>query len=158
MTQFNGFCGCPFCLSSGETVKTSDKGRTHAYPFNSSNISGHGVGRTHADTIRHAKKADESLVVAGKPKLEYGIKGTTWFMFLPHFNIIKGMALDYMHCVLLGIMKMLLHLRFDKAHRAEGFSIASRVKDVDKRLSLIKPPAFISRIPRSLEDILRHLS
>ena len=33
MSQFNGNFGCPYCLHQGETVKTSERGHTRAYPF-----------------------------------------------------------------------------------------------------------------------------
>ena len=74
-------------------------------------------------------------------------------MFLPKFDIIKGVTIDCMHCILLGIMKRLLHLWFDKKYRAESFSIIKRIKDVNQRLLNIKPPNFITRIPRSQEHL-----
>ena len=152
MIQYNGFHGCPFCDSAGETVKTGEKGSTHVYPFNISSSTGHGKPRTHQETVTHAKNADRRALT-GKAAPECGVKGTTWFMFLPKFDIIRGVAVDYMHCILLGVMKMLLHLWFDKQYRSEAFSISSRMKDVNLRLLSIKPPNFISRVPRSLEDL-----
>ena len=40
-------------------------------------------------------------------------------MFIPGFDIIKGIAVDNMHCVLLGVTKTLMTLWFDKSHTAE---------------------------------------
>ena len=37
-------------------------------------------------------------------------------MFIPGFDIIKGISVDYMHCVLLGVTKMLMTLWFNKGH------------------------------------------
>ena len=46
--QFNDSYGCPYCLHPGKTVKTSEKGHTHAYPFNRDNLqTGHFKIRTH---------------------------------------------------------------------------------------------------------------
>lgn len=49
--QFNGTYGCPYCLHPGKTVKTSERGHTHAYPFNRDNPQiGHFDIRTHDQT------------------------------------------------------------------------------------------------------------
>lgn len=86
----------------------------------------------------------------------YSAKGLTWFHFLPHFDIIRGTSLDYMHCVLLGALKMLMTLWFDKSHRNEPFNISSRISEVDRRLMQVKPPSFISRLPRSLAEVTHY--
>lgn len=41
-----------------------------------------------------------------------GVKGTSWLMKLSYYDIIKGTAVDHMHCVLLGVTKLLLSLWF----------------------------------------------
>ena len=150
--QFNGFYGCPFCLSPGKTVKTSVNGRTHAYPFDSTGRTGHCKERTHGETIEHARAAD-SLLLEGKQTSVFGVKGSTWFMFVPSFDIVRGVALDYMHCILLGVMKMLLNLWFDKAYRNESFYAGNLIKTVDERLTAISPPHYITRTPRSLSQL-----
>ncbi|KXJ13019.1 hypothetical protein AC249_AIPGENE28187 [Exaiptasia diaphana] len=127
MMQFNGFHGCPFCQSPGETVKTSERGSTHTYPYDVSSRTGHGEERTHADTVSNAKKADKER----NPVM--GVKGSTWFMFVPKFDIVRGISIDYMHCVLLGVMKMLMHLWFDKSRKGESYNISSKVNEVDQR-------------------------
>ncbi|XP_028519461.1 uncharacterized protein LOC114576631 [Exaiptasia diaphana] len=85
-------------------------------------------------------------------KTIFGIKGPAWFSSLRHYDMIRGMGIDYMHGVLLGIMKMLLSLWFDPVHNNEDFSISSKLDEVDERLLSIKPPASITRCPRSLSD------
>ena len=83
----------------------------------------------------------------------FGVKGHPWFSYLQLFNIIRVVAIDYINCVLLGIVKMHLTLWFDKTHRNEPFSIAPKISEVDKCLHAIKPPSFITRFPRSLIEI-----
>lgn len=61
--------------------------------------------------------------------------------------------MDYMHCVLLGVMNMLMTLWFDKTHRNEHFSISTKAKEVDERLLNIKPPKFLTSFPRSLTEV-----
>lgn len=154
--QFNGFSGCPYCLNEGISVKTSAKGHTHAYPFDRKNPSkGCGTERTHENTLQHAYKAQKSKL-EGKYAPVCGVKGYSWFMFIPGFDIIKGIAVDYMHCVLLGVTKMLMTLWFDKSHTGECWSISKRVQEVDRRLLNITPPNCISRAPRSISKDYAH--
>lgn len=154
--QFNGFYGCPFCESPGNSVKTSEKGHTHVYPFNKNMPScGHGPSRTHDKTLEQAKEA-EKLKAENSTVTVHGVKGYSWFMFVPGFDIIHSIGIDYMHCVLLGVVKMLTNLWFDKSHTKERWSISSRVSEVDRRLSRIKPPNCISRVVRSISNYLCH--
>ena len=74
-------------------------------------------------------------------------------MFVPSFDIIRGVALDYMHCILLGVVKMLLNLWFDKAYRNESFYAGNLIKTVDERLTAISLPHYITRTPRSLSQL-----
>ena len=77
-------------------------------------------------------------------------------MFIPGFDIIKGIAVDYMHCVLLGVTKMLMTLWFNKAYVAEDWNASKRLDEVDKGLLNITPPNCISRTPRSIIKDFAH--
>ena len=105
--QFNAFHGCPYCLSPGKTVQTSSKGHTHAYPFDDNNLrTGHGEPRTHEQTLKFAAEATKKSAQNGIQNSVKGVKGYSWFMFVPKFDIIRGVAIDYMHSTLLGVVKM----------------------------------------------------
>ena len=43
-----------------------------------------------------------------------GIKGESILQVLPSFDVVKGVPVDYMHCVLLGLVRKLLSLWFDR--------------------------------------------
>ena len=91
--QFSGFNGCPYCMEQGKTVKTSARGHTYAYPFNRGNLlKSYETERTYENTLQHAYDSHKS-------------KGYSWFMFIPGFEIIKGISVDYMHSVLSGSPK-----------------------------------------------------
>lgn len=47
-------------------------------------------------------------------KLEKGVKGLSWFFYVLVFNLIWGIIIDYMYGTLLGVVKMLVNLWFDK--------------------------------------------
>lgn len=154
MVQFNGFHGCPYCFIPGKTFKTSERGHSLVYPFNMDSANGHHELRTHTVQTQQGQQAEMNKTNGGGSV--YGAKGLTWFHFLPHFDIVRGTSLDYMHCVLLGVMKMLMTLWFDKSHRNEPFSISLRISEVDRRLMQVKPPSFISRLPRSLAEVTHY--
>ena len=130
-------------------MKTSETGHTQTYPYNYSedSPSGHGESRTHDETLQHAAQAED----AGNAVC--GVKGKSQFLSVPRFDIIRCVPPDYMHGVMLGIMKLLIDLWFDVTHRCSKWSIRSKVKDVDARLMSIRPPNVISRPPQSIQNI-----
>ena len=80
-----------------------------------------------------------------------------WSMFFPGFDIISGVAIDYMHCVLLGITKMLLTLWTDKSYSLNPWYLgSSNMKKLEERYLGIKPPNVITRTPRSVLKNLSH--
>ena len=65
--QYNGFCGCSYCVEAGKSVKTKDDGRgqVHVYPFHDESVTGHTELRTHKGTIANGMKSLEDP--HGKP-------------------------------------------------------------------------------------------
>ena len=86
-----------------------------------------------------------------------GGKGLNWFLYVPGYNIIKGIAIDYMHGTLLGVVKMLVNLWLDKQHHEEPWYIGKWARELEKRYTSIKPPSCISRLPRSIIGNFGHL-
>lgn len=74
---------------------------------------------------------------------------------IPNFDLFKGMSFDYMHCILLGVTRKLLHLWFDK-HHAEIWYLGKAVKEIDILLCSVQPPREIKRTPRSIESTLKY--
>lgn len=70
----------------------------------------------------------------------------------PQFDMARGTTVDYMHCCLLGVVKMLLTLWLDIKHRDAPWSLRKHQHILDQRLLSVKPPNFIHRQSRSLED------
>ena len=48
----------------------------------------------------------QSVIDSGK--VNFSVNGPSWLSFCPKFDLINGLAIDYMHGVLLGIQKLLL--------------------------------------------------
>ena len=81
------------------------------------------------------------------------MKGKTWSFYFPKFDVVKSVAIDYMHCILLGVVKMLMSLWFDGAYKKMPWYIGHKVKEIDQKIQTIKFPNVISRLPRSMSDI-----
>ncbi|KAM3613128.1 uncharacterized protein V6R79_020974 [Siganus canaliculatus] len=139
--QFNGKYGCAKCEQPGQTVKTGEKGHVHAFPFQGADPKG--PPRTHKGMVDDAKMAFDSKSIV------HGIKGPTFLSKLKSFDLVLGTGIDYMHSVLLGVMRLLIFLWFSTEFSRCAFSIVRSVSEVDKRMREIQPPFFI-RFPRSL--------
>ena len=84
---------------------------------------------------------------------EYGIKGPSWLSTIPHYDLIRGTSIDYMHCVLLGVCKQVIKLWTQSKYHKELRYIGNNTVDVNERLLAIKPPCEIQRTPRSFESL-----
>ena len=137
MTQYNGRYSCTYCLDKGEHVS----GRHLFLPEEEHET------RTIAHVEECAKEAEES----GEPV--YGVKGTS--MLSPHIDITEAVAVDYMHAALEGVTKTLLSTCMDSKYHTRRFYLGSpsTTKEIDKRLSRIKPPQEFRRTPRSVTSL-----
>ena len=84
---------------------------------------------------------------------EYGIKGPSWLSTIPHYDLIRGTSIDYMHCILLGVCKQVIKLWTQSKYHKELWYIGNNTVDVNERLLAIKPPCEIQRTPRSFESL-----
>ncbi|KAJ8038200.1 hypothetical protein HOLleu_15545 [Holothuria leucospilota] len=139
MTQFNGKHGCARCLQSGQSIPTG-RGTTWVYPFEINPRM-----RNHKEFVTDGKKAAED------GKTMNGVKGPSWLSLGMKTDVIRGTLIDYMHCVLLGVTRKLLHLWFDSSHSRHPYSLSRVLNQVDERLLAIKPPNFVTRTPRSIK-------
>ena len=117
VVQFNSYFGCPYCLHPGTTIKMSSSGAGHSHVCTCDReTNAKTKQRTHEETVCLAIEA-ERLKKQGKSNtvVTKGVKGLSWSMYLPKFDVISGTAIDYMHSVLLGVVKMLLTLWTDKS-------------------------------------------
>ena len=134
--QFNGQYGCSWCLHPGEQVEKGG-GTVRVYTPNSCPL------RNHATFIEHAKE----IATCGN---SFGVINASRLLLLPDFDIVRGFAVDYMHCVLLGVTRSLCFLWFDSEHHNEPYYFGRKISYIDNILLSIRPPSTISRAPRSV--------
>jgi hypothetical protein len=144
MIGHNGFYGCPKCSQPGETYKTAKRGNIHVFPYIATNP--HGPVRTSESVKCNAK---ESIKKPGT--MVEGIRGPgSCLASLPHYDIVRGTSIDYMHCILINIVRLLISLWFDSTHSSELWSCSRYVSTVDARIESIQPPNLITRAPRGI--------
>lgn len=81
-----------------------------------------------------------------------GVLGLSWAFGIPTFDIIRGTAIDYMHCVCEGVMEQLLNSWFSQDNKDKLFFIGNRIEEVDKEFLSIQPISEVTRTPRSIVD------
>lgn len=85
-----------------------------------------------------------------------GIKGFCWFVVLKYYDFIRGSVVDYMYCVLEGVMKLFFKLWFGSGYSNEIYCIVNRIFEVDNRLVEIKFFNNISRGFRFIENYSKY--
>ena len=86
-------------------------------------------------------------------------KGTSVLEKWPHFDMVHGFPLDYMHLVCLGVVRKTLHfLTVSKAKKSPLVKLKDvKIKAISNHLLTIASafPFEFKRKPRSLEDLPR---
>ena len=83
-----------------------------------------------------------------------GVKGVSALYLVPDFNIVSGFNPEYMHSVLLGVVRQFVNLWFDSSSSGKPYCLRKDLAVVDNIILNAKPPSEIKRLPRSLT--LRH--
>lgn len=131
MHQFNGLHGCPTCLNPGEWSGSRYYLPSHPSPL-----------RTNDSVLKSAVKAEAEKVIVD------GIKGKS--VLTNVIDLVAGVPVDYMHCVLEGVMKWLVEKWFSTSSHGSPYYIGRKVKAVDSCLLRQSPPHDFSRSPRSV--------
>lgn len=139
--QFNGRHGCGFCVHEGVVV-TKGLGSVRTYPV-SVNIP---ELRTHAQCLEFAELAQLSQ------KAVCGVTGVSLLYLLPKFDIVNGFNPEYMHCILLGVVRQFANLWFDSVSHDKAYCLRKNIVQIDQIIFRCKPPSEIKRLPRSLSE------
>ena len=133
-TQFNGEFGCNWCEQQGVVVA---KGRGHArvYPLEQC-ASRSGLEYKNQVMSRNFTK---------------GIQTASPLLLLRNFDVVKGLSVDYMHCVLLGVTRTFFSGIWMKCY-AEPYYLGKLIDAVEDRWLSIRVPDEIRRLPRSLRE------
>lgn len=136
--QYNGYFNCGYCLHRGESTEGGVR-----YTMCDENVD----LRRHEDFV----VAIEKIVKKNSSVNVNGIKGMSPAICLDFFDMVDSFGIDYMHSVLLGVMKNLLEFWLCSKKHHDSFINKSLQNSLNVRILSIKPCRFISRLPRSLE-------
>ena len=135
-------------------MRTGVRGHSRAFLYQNGNPKG--PFRTSENVKENGLEAARRQQQGISRYVVNGVKGPSWLSLLEHFDLVRGMAIDYMHGVLLGVQKLLLTLWFNPTFSKESFSISFKVEQIDARLSQILPTLEIKRLPRSVSQHLKY--
>lgn len=147
MKSYAGFNSCGFCLHPGKSIKQAGKKNTMSSSNGNSYIryirqNKPDKLRTHSDMLQiytKLKNATEDIC---------GIKGVSCMVAAPHFDLIAGFGIDYMHAVLLGVTKKMLNFWIDSSNHKKPYYIKPKDQNLlSTRITNIKPIREISRKP-----------
>lgn len=145
--QYNGRSSCGYCLHPGVLV-INQKGKKE-YRYIKRNQPE--ILRTHKQFIITVKK----VIERGKGCIN-GIKGLSPLIGLKEFDSVHGFSIDYMHCIVIGVTAKLYYLWTKTKNTKQPFYLDKNKREIlNKRIMSIKPPAWISRKPRSLDQPLK---
>ena len=96
--------------------------------------------------------AQEAMTLFSKPFHVKGIRGETILSYIPNFDIIEGIVPEYLHCGILGVPRQFAKLWFSSKNHEKPYYIGLAKEDVNKRLKFFRPPSYVSRPTRDLDD------
>ena len=140
--QYNGEFGCGNCYHPGEEIPLGD-GFSRIYDSKMYE------SRTHEDHVKDALKAEKSETVVN------GVKGLSMPLLISDFDIIKSFPPEYMHCVLLGVVRLFLLTWFDSKNNKKDFYLGKKKSIFDERMAKICPPTEVTRTPQSISNLCR---
>ncbi|KAK3919910.1 Halomucin [Frankliniella fusca] len=139
---YNGYFGCNRCHSPGIRVpagRTTVHAHRHVAP---EDIQHRNIGEV-VNAVRIAHQT-------GRPYLGYKGLSLLYFMMV---DMLRGTSIDIMHLLFLGICKLLNRLWFDVQFQGEPYSCYQLIVVVNAKLAKIRPPSFVQRSTRTLDDL-----
>ena len=135
-SQFNASYGCPYRYHPGEVIV---KGCGHATVF-SPNKDGCLMLRSDAEFHEDA--------ASSLPKKPYkGVKGENVTFGLLAFNMVWNFALDYMHCICIGVVMGITYLWTESKHHGESYYLGNKLPELNNQFIKCVPTSDISSAP-----------
>jgi len=137
MKRMNAIHGCTFCENKTEIVNNFPRYTVCTTVFPN----------------RTDKSIRENMIRAFNENTSVcGIKGPSALMNLSFFDLANGMVPDYMHSVLLGVIRQHTELLLSSPEEAYYAGAPNQKLIINRRLASITPPKCITRTPRSIDE------
>ncbi|XP_064472838.1 uncharacterized protein LOC135387660 [Ornithodoros turicata] len=135
---FHGYFGCSWCYHKGEYHASAIR-----FPITIDTP----MERTDDMAIREMQ---QSLKEKRHPVC--GFKGPAALINMPHFGIVSGFVPDYMHAVLLGVVRTITGLWLSEAKERFYIGKKSTTNIINSRIIEMSPPSSVSRLPRDITE------
>lgn len=143
MQHFAGYYSCPHCLHPGIWVPGNTKGGYVRFI----SVDVEPQLRTDIETANIYNRIFNNAMVPIN-----GLTSVTPMMMFPNFNCATSFITDYMHCVLLRVMNLLIDIWMgSRKSNMKPLSLRHR-QLFDKRIMAIKPNSIMDGPPKSLFD------
>ncbi|XP_074098854.1 uncharacterized protein LOC141527332 [Cotesia typhae] len=147
--NFNGHYGCNIC--EVRTVKSkrlaTKKKRVRIYPADSN--ARLRDGERMIKQVEQLRAFQQQVPHLRKTHVR-GVVGESILCTLPLLNLGTCLVPEYMHSVLLGVVKQLFNIYTNKSG---PWSIKNSMSEINDFITNIRPPAYFNRLPRSLAQI-----
>lgn len=146
MISYVGYNACGYCSHPGISVKANTKSSVRY------------IRRKNGDPLRtHEKILEIYHTLKHKSGPIEGIKNISCMVAADEFDLIWSYCIDYMHCILLGVMKKLLSLWLDSTNHTHAFYIKPADQLIlSRKITSIKPISEISRKPGPVSNRLNY--
>ncbi|CAD6234319.1 GSCOCG00012389001-RA-CDS [Cotesia congregata] len=139
--NFNGRYGCNICeIRTVRAKKIDGKKTCRIYPFK--------IDCRLRTGTRMEAQAQKLLKSSPKNQIR-GVKGYSSMSCLPLVDVGTCVLPEYMHSVLLGVIKQFVSLHVDKPGL---WSIKNKMEEINNFILGIQPPDSFSRLPRELSQ------
>lgn len=81
-----------------------------------------------------------------------GVQGPSVLMNLQHFDLVRGMVPNYMHSVLLGVIKFHTEILLTSVGEPYYVGSSNCIRIINERLKSIVCPSVVTRLPRSIDE------
>ncbi|KAJ1520356.1 hypothetical protein ONE63_003491 [Megalurothrips usitatus] len=134
----NGKYGCNTCeIKAMRSAWVPGKRRTLYYPY------------SHSPVLRtEARMTLQAMRALREGKTFKGVKGPSVLSIIPSLDISCSFVPEYMHSVLLGVVKQIVSLWCSSQ---EPWMVMNRIPFIDNILSSVKHPDFVHRTGRTLK-------
>lgn len=142
MVGHAGYFACGYCLHPGVAVKKDAKSKSYVRY----------IDRKKEEQLRSHENIAE-IYSKQKPPFNpvNGIKSISCMVRADGFDLVHGFGIDYMHCILLGVMRKLLNLWLNSSNHNKPYYITpKRQEALNKRILKIKLTSDIFRKPPSI--------
>ncbi|OXA47897.1 hypothetical protein Fcan01_17480 [Folsomia candida] len=148
INQFNGEYSCPWCLAKGKNFKISDS--RHKWIFDPTETS---IKRDKEIFVQHLLQLRDKLQHGSIVASHFGIKLASPLINLKNFDIVGGFVFDYMHTVLLGVVRTFAFAWTESKNHSEPFYIGTKAQEINQRIAKCKIPHECSRSMREIKEM-----